>query len=234
MWGQHLIVDMSGCNRTAVTDKETIRTFCSELVEKIDMVPYGEPVIEHFAKHDPHASGHTLVQLIETSNITAHFVDNTGDIYLDVFSCKDFSKEDVLEVCYKIFSPSELHTMTLNRDAGSIPLVNSKERRLGMKSMAINLECDVMFNDEGELEVYLYMGDGDDHSVFKFNLKDILEANVGMFTIPADPPYLRHDDMEARDSIYNMSNALKAGAAYVDELQNKYLDNEPSNKDTVE
>ena len=103
-----------------------------------------------------------------------------------------------------------------------------------MQSMAINLECDVMFNDEGELEVYLYMGDGDDHSVFKFNLKDILEANVGMFTIPADPPYLRHDDMEARDSIYNMSNALKAGAAYVDELQNKYLDNEPSNKDTVE
>ena len=127
MWGQHLIVDMSGCNRTAVTDKETIRTFCSELVEKIDMVPYGEPVIEHFAKHDPHASGHTLVQVIETSNITAHFVDNTGDIYLDVFSCKEFSRKNVLEVCYKIFSPSELHTITLNRDAGSVPLVNSKE-----------------------------------------------------------------------------------------------------------
>ena len=102
-----------------------------------------------------------------------------------------------------------------------------------MKKMTVSLECDVVFNDEGELEVYLYMGDGDDHGQFKFNLKDILKSNVDMFTIPSDPPYLRHDDMEARDSIYNMSNALKSGAKYADELQNKYLDNEPSNKDTV-
>ena len=102
-----------------------------------------------------------------------------------------------------------------------------------MKSMSVSLECDVMFNEEGELEVSLYMGDGYDHSVFKFNLKDIIGANVDMFTVPSNPPYLRHDDMEARDSIYNMSNALKSGAKYADELQNKYLDNEPSNKDTV-
>jgi len=129
MWGQHLIVDMSGCNHTAVTDKKTIHQFCNELVESIEMTAYGEPIIEHFAKHDPHASGHTLVQLIETSNITAHFVDNVGEIYLDVFSCKEFSRENVLEVCYKIFSPSKLHTITLNRKAGSLPLVNSKESK---------------------------------------------------------------------------------------------------------
>ena len=105
-----------------------------------------------------------------------------------------------------------------------------------MKSMSVSLECDVMFNEEGELEVYLYMGEGDDYGVFKFNLKDIIGANVDMFTVPSapsNPPYLRHDDMKARDSIYNMSNALKSGAEYADELQNKYLDNEPSNKDTV-
>jgi methylase of polypeptide subunit release factors len=65
-------------------------------------------------------------------------------------------------------------------------------------------------------------------------LNDIVRANVDMFTIPSNPPYIRHDDMEARDSIYNMSNTLKAGAEYADELQNKYLDNEPSNKGTVE
>ena len=103
-----------------------------------------------------------------------------------------------------------------------------------MQTTNVNLECDVMFNEEGELEVYLYMGDGDGSSIFKLNLNDIVRANVDMFTIPSNPPYIRHDDMEARDSIYNMSNTLKASIEYIDELQNKYLDNEPNDRDTVE
>ena len=121
MWGQHLIVDMSSCNLTAVADKERIHSFCDELVEKIDMVPYGKPVIKHFAKHDPHVSGYTLVQLIETSNITAHFVENVGDVYLDVFSCKEFSQGRVLEICRDFFSPLTLHATNLSRDAGHFP-----------------------------------------------------------------------------------------------------------------
>jgi S-adenosylmethionine decarboxylase len=118
MWGQHFIVDMSECDLTAVKDKETILTFCSELVEKIGMVPYGEPLLEHFAKHIPSASGYTLVQLIETSSITAHFAENSGDIYLDVFSCKEFAKERVLELCNDFFSPSVVHSIILERTAG--------------------------------------------------------------------------------------------------------------------
>ena len=98
----------------------------------------------------------------------------------------------------------------------------------------VSLECDVMFNEEGELEVYIYMGNGDDFSTFKFNLNDILEANVNMYTVPTELPYLKHDDTDARDALYTLARKLKAGAAYVEELQYKYLDNEPDNKDTVE
>ena len=103
-----------------------------------------------------------------------------------------------------------------------------------MKTMDINLECDVMFNEEGALEVYLYTQYVDDPSVFEFKLPDIIKEYVDMFTIPSDPPHIHHDDLEARDSLYNLSNTLKSGAAYVEELQNEYLDNEPNNKDTVE
>jgi len=121
MWGQHLIVDMGGCDLTAVADKGTISSFCSELVDSIDMVPYGEPVIEHFAKHDPNVSGYTLVQLIETSSITAHFAENAGNIYLDVFSCKEFAEGRVLELCHDFFSPLTTHSITLDRTAGQPP-----------------------------------------------------------------------------------------------------------------
>ena len=105
-----------------------------------------------------------------------------------------------------------------------------------MQTMIVNLECDVTFNEEAELEVLLYVEDALAPSVFKFNLNDILEANVDMFTVPTEPPYIKHDDTDARGALYTLARKLKAGAAYVEELQNKYLDNEPepSNKDTVE
>ena len=52
------------------------------------MVACGEPKIEHFAANNPNAAGFSLVQLIETSSITGHFVDLNGDSYIDIFSCK--------------------------------------------------------------------------------------------------------------------------------------------------
>ena len=50
----------------------------------------GEQVGCHRAAHVPQAAGYSLVQLIETSAITGHFCDASGDAYLDIFSCKDF------------------------------------------------------------------------------------------------------------------------------------------------
>ena len=95
--------------------------------------------------------------------------------------------------------------------------------------MQVNLDCDVMFNDIGELEVYLYIGDGDKSSIFTFNFNDVLKSHVEMFTIFADPPYIRHDDTEAQDSLYTLLDTLQDGAAYINKLQTEYLDNEPDN-----
>lgn len=115
MWGQHLILDMRDCDRGAIGDPDTIRAFTAELVEAIGMRAYGEPVLEHFATHDPAASGYTLVQLIETSNVTAHFAERSGDVYLDVFSCKAFSEENAIGVCRKYFAPRDVRRTSLKR-----------------------------------------------------------------------------------------------------------------------
>jgi S-adenosylmethionine/arginine decarboxylase-like enzyme len=61
--------------------------------------------------------GYTLVQLIETSNITAHFVEETDDIYLDVFSCKPFSPSDVDSMVKLHFSPKAMDTKMIDRQA---------------------------------------------------------------------------------------------------------------------
>lgn len=114
VWGQHLILDIGGCNEN-ICSKEAISTFVKELVEAIDMVAYGDPIIVHFAEHSYEAAGYSLVQLIETSAIMGHFSDNNKDAYLDIFSCKSINEESAIQVIEKHFSPKKIHTAFLDR-----------------------------------------------------------------------------------------------------------------------
>ena len=116
-WGYHLILDCQGCVREKISNKENLRAFIKGLVEGIDMKAYGEPVIEHFATHDADKGGYSLVQLIETSSITGHFVDKNGDAYLDIFSCKPFANETVKKIVTEYFNPQRIKLHFLTRQA---------------------------------------------------------------------------------------------------------------------
>lgn len=114
-WGYHLILNARRCRPCAIRSAKDITNFSKDLVKRIDMVPYGEPQVVRFGSGNK--QGYTLVQLIETSNITAHFVEETNDMYLDVFSCKDFRPEDVRGMVSKYFDPEHADTLLLRRDA---------------------------------------------------------------------------------------------------------------------
>ena len=116
-WGYHLILDCKQGELDCVRNKETISEFIKELVMKIDMRAWGEPMIEHFATHNPDAAGYSALQLIETSNIAGHFVDKNGDFYLDIFSCKPFDIETAKQVVVKYFDPIKIKTTYLERQA---------------------------------------------------------------------------------------------------------------------
>jgi S-adenosylmethionine decarboxylase len=125
-FGQHLIVDAAGCN-DGIRDREAIARFARALVAAIDMKAYGAPLIEHFGHEDLQASGYTLVQLIETSHIAAHFCDHTGEAYFDVFSCKAFDQEVALQVIDEHFAPRERQVRAMDRQA---PAVEERQLRL--------------------------------------------------------------------------------------------------------
>jgi len=117
MWGKHLIIDMSAGDRERVQSAQHISRFAETLVETIGMKAYGAPLLEHFAEHLPEAAGYSLVQLIETSAITGHFCDRSGDAYIDIFSCKDFDAELAVEVVRAAFRPQHINFITLVRQA---------------------------------------------------------------------------------------------------------------------
>jgi S-adenosylmethionine/arginine decarboxylase-like enzyme len=114
-WGYHLIIDASGCDHEAITNAENITAFAKQLVVDIDMVPYGEPQVVNFGSGNK--AGYTLVQLIETSNICAHFVNENDTMYLDVFSCKTFNPQTVSDLVEKYFKYKKFSTAFLERKA---------------------------------------------------------------------------------------------------------------------
>jgi S-adenosylmethionine/arginine decarboxylase-like enzyme len=98
-----------------IRSADNIRDFSKRLVKDIKMVPYGEPQIIMFGTGNK--KGYTLVQLIETSNICAHFVEETDDMYLDVFSCKEFDPVLVKSIVQYHFQPDRCDSLMLHRDA---------------------------------------------------------------------------------------------------------------------
>jgi S-adenosylmethionine/arginine decarboxylase-like enzyme len=114
-WGYHCIMDCAGCNHNAITDRNNVYNFAIQLVKEIDMIAYGEPQIVHFGSGNK--EGFTLVQLIETSNICCHFVNENDSMYLDVFSCKPFDEAVVEQVVVRYFNPKTVRRAFIKRQA---------------------------------------------------------------------------------------------------------------------
>ena len=119
IWGKELIVDAGGCDLSLITDPVNIRAFVIRLVKDIDMVAYGDPQIVKFGSGDK--AGYTLTQLIETSNICAHFVDESNSLFLNVHSCKDFDPQVVYYLVKQYFGAKIVNYQMLDR---AIPKVS--------------------------------------------------------------------------------------------------------------
>lgn len=116
-WGYHLILDCGGCDPLLMQNYENVHEWISQLVKDIDMQPIGAPRIEYTAGEFPDKAGFTVVQIIVTSSIVAHFVDKLGQIYLDVFSCKPFDPAIVEASMKKMFETTSIRKYGLTRQA---------------------------------------------------------------------------------------------------------------------
>lgn len=116
-WGYHLLLDCKQGNIEKISNKDYVADFVNTLIAAIDMKAYGDLLIERFATHDPDKAGISFCQMIETSNITGHFVDLNGDFYIDVFSCKPYDNDVVMQLVNKFFSPDTVTMKYIERGA---------------------------------------------------------------------------------------------------------------------
>ena len=116
-WGYMISIDAGGCDLDKISSAENIKNFSNTLVERIDMVKFGEPWIVRFGNLNSNKFGYTLVQLISTSNICAHFSEEECSIYFDCFSCKPFSNETVKQTVIEFFGATSIKEHFITRQA---------------------------------------------------------------------------------------------------------------------
>ncbi len=104
-WGLSTAIDIHGCNPEKIRDEAEIKRFIYELCEFIKMKRYGDCMVVRFGEGD--MIGYSAVQLIETSLISAHFVDTSSAGYIDIFSCKYYRPEDALTFCKDFFEAKD-------------------------------------------------------------------------------------------------------------------------------
>jgi len=102
VWGMASGIDIYECAPERIRSADYIRQFVIDLCELIEMKRFGETQVVHFGE-DEKVAGYSMVQLIETSLISAHFANLTNTTYLDVFSCKPYDPEVVRQFAQASF-----------------------------------------------------------------------------------------------------------------------------------
>lgn len=114
-WGLLASIDLKDCHPELIRNRAAIVKFAKDLCVFIDMRPFGHPQVVHFGEDD-RVAGFSLIQLIQTSLISAHFANATSTAYVDIFSCKEFDAEKAAKFCAHYFKSPKYHISLLYRD----------------------------------------------------------------------------------------------------------------------
>ena len=113
-WGLSTSVDIYGCNPETIRSRERIVQFTHELCDLLGVKRYGETQVVRFGD-DPRVYGYSMVQLIETSLVSAHFAEDSDAVYLDIFSCKWYDVEAAAEYAKEFFRADRIRVHTCLR-----------------------------------------------------------------------------------------------------------------------
>ena len=109
IFGWELMLDLYDCNPKKISTKKDIQSYVDELCKLIEMKQYGKALIPHFGHEEPHTSGYSLVQLIETSSITGHFSELWNSAHINIFSCKAYDPDLATEFSKTFFKAQRMN-----------------------------------------------------------------------------------------------------------------------------
>jgi len=119
-YGKELILDIHKCDTTTF-NRKSLKKYFVKICKLIDMEraklcwwdDHGVP--EDEKQTFAHTKGTTAVQFILTSNITIHTLDILKNVYINIFSCKEFDEIAAEKFTKEWFKGEVVNSLTINR-----------------------------------------------------------------------------------------------------------------------
>lgn len=115
-YGKHLMLRIGNIeNIEAINSDENIKIFLTDLTHHIGMSVL-VPAITGYEDGEPQNRGFSGVIILVESHIAIHVYSELRQAFLDVFSCKDYAEEDVLDFLHGTIGNFDIiEKSTLNR-----------------------------------------------------------------------------------------------------------------------
>jgi S-adenosylmethionine decarboxylase len=111
----HVTLDLYGCNPALLGDEAFLRRVLEEYPERINMVKVGPAELRYIKTSNPLDDGYSGFTIIATSHVSLHAWEPYRMVNLDVFSCEEFSIEEVVAFARQTFEAEDVEVHTIRR-----------------------------------------------------------------------------------------------------------------------
>jgi S-adenosylmethionine decarboxylase len=117
----HMTLDAYGADYATLSDYRATFEFMTSLVRAIDMQLVAGPFCVPYKAEEPIGATYSWFVIIATSHISLHLFPHRGMAMLDVFSCKEFDVETVVQLVERHFHTSDIDFHPVVRRATRSP-----------------------------------------------------------------------------------------------------------------
>jgi len=112
----HVIIDGYGGDPDQLADENVVRVILDQVPEMMGMTKITQPFVLRYTGSKPEDWGVSGFVMIAESHISMHTFPERRLVWADVFSCKDFDAQPVIDEIKKRFSLRNLDVQSIPRN----------------------------------------------------------------------------------------------------------------------
>lgn len=112
-----LIIDCKDLNvpMKFLRSRDYVRLFINSLIKDINMRKLGRLNLQYLNDPDEKLTGMSASQIIYTSSITLHIYEYDDTLSLNVYSCREFDDDKVVDCVRAFFNPAKISVKRVMR-----------------------------------------------------------------------------------------------------------------------
>ncbi|HVP05366.1 MAG TPA: S-adenosylmethionine decarboxylase [Dehalococcoidia bacterium] len=112
----HVIIDGYGGDPDQLADENVVRVILDQVPEMMGMTKITQPYVLRYTGSKPEDWGVSGFVMIAESHISMHTFPERKLVWADVFSCKDFDAQPVIDEIKKRFSLRDMDIQSIPRN----------------------------------------------------------------------------------------------------------------------